>query len=373
MSTRVFAMAAVVAALGSSAAWAKPVYLTVPRTFSTLEEPIIDLAFESKGAVELRVLKPRDLDAFLAAQANLRRAYTQVRKEDNPAAYLWRGLNGVKSPQSMFFDALSPDFKRNNALRFPARSVARTTANDGPLARFTEDPELSIAPPAGMDLVKREWLNLDLGGTDADYSVPGFDSGGEARTQERRVALERLPAGVYVVQLVQEKVEGQVTLVVTDLTVQVRQTDDQVLVRVAGVDKVARPGARITLRDAERLLKTVSTDGNGEVLIDGVTSPRLLITAQVAEDVAVVDTDFFSAASVTPETFLYTDRPIYKPGDTAHFKGILREPGSALQRVFFPRERSVKVQLENDASVATAAVVDRFGTCLLYTSPSPRD
>src|SRR5687767_13236220 len=59
--------------LASAPAVAKPLYITVNRTFSTSESPIVDVAFENRGPVELRVLAPNDLDAYIAGQANLRR------------------------------------------------------------------------------------------------------------------------------------------------------------------------------------------------------------------------------------------------------------------------------------------------------------
>src|SRR5687768_10582224 len=59
----------------SAPAVAKPLYITVNRTFSTSESPIVDVAFENRGPVELRVLAPNDLDAYIAGQANLRRVW----------------------------------------------------------------------------------------------------------------------------------------------------------------------------------------------------------------------------------------------------------------------------------------------------------
>ena len=62
-------------ALPALSAFAKPLYVTVPRSFSSDERPLIEVAFSGKEPVELRVLQPLSTDAFVRAQADLRRAY----------------------------------------------------------------------------------------------------------------------------------------------------------------------------------------------------------------------------------------------------------------------------------------------------------
>ncbi|MEW5849315.1 MAG: MG2 domain-containing protein [Myxococcota bacterium] len=354
------------AVLTTSLAQAKPLYLTVPRTFGSDEAPTVEVAFEGRAPVEMRVMKPRDREAFLAAQANLRRAYTPTRKEENPAAALWRGINNVRSPGGTFLDALDPEFRRATSEAFPERTRSQALNADAPLARFREGPSTLIGSPSSMEVVHRQWLNLDLGGADQDYSVPGFNEwfGWRGGVQQRQVELPRLPVGLYVVQLVQGTVEGQVTLVVTDLTVQAKQTDDQVLVRVAGRDKRPRGEVQVVVRDGDRIIQRTTTNANGEVLMEDIRTPRLLITCQSGEDLAVVDTDYYSSLAITPDVYLYSDRPLYRPGDTASFRGIMREPGSALARLFFPDKRQVSVQLvvgTNAAGKAVKVPVDRYG------------
>ena len=68
-------------------------------------------------------------------------------------------------------------------------------------------------------------------------------------------------------QLVQGRVEGQVVLVVTDLTVQLKQTDGQVLVRVAGRDQKPRAGAQVQRVPAPGKGPAGTTDDKGEVTL----------------------------------------------------------------------------------------------------------
>ncbi|HSN91722.1 MAG TPA: MG2 domain-containing protein, partial [Anaeromyxobacteraceae bacterium] len=342
-------------------AGAKPLYLTVSRTYATGERPVVDVAFERRGPVELRILRPDSLDAFLAKQANLRRAYQAPDSKENPGRFLARGLNAMRLPGTFLYRALGEDFRRDVAPALPGRS--QTPPSGRPLAHLAEGPERLVGLPPGTTLVRRTWLNLDLGGAGRDYSVPGFDPFGQGSGwEERRVELDPLPGGLYVVQLVQGRVEGQVVLVVTDLRVQVKQTDGEVLVRVAGKDLAPVAGADVVVRSAAGAGRAARTDARGEARLRAA-EPRLLVVVRAGADVAVVDTDFYSTLAASPDVFVYTDRPIYRPGDQVQFRGVVRQPDAFLARLFTPRSRDVSVALAvaEGREVKARARVDEFG------------
>jgi uncharacterized protein YfaS (alpha-2-macroglobulin family) len=360
------ACAAAVVLLPSEAT-AKPLYITVPRAFGTDESPVIDVAFAGHDPVELRVLQPEDRRAFLEAQGNLRRAYDPPLLHLNPGRFLAKGLNAIRQPGPYLRFALGAEFRETLAPALPA--AEKEPEAGAPLSQLREGQPKLIGYPPGMKLVRSEWLNLDLGGRQRDYSVPGFDEwGGESRYEERRISLAPLPAGVYVLQLVQGKIEGQVILSVTDLTVQVKQTDGELLVRVAGRDQRPKAGSEVAAlisgpkeKGPQRV--TGTTDDKGEAHL-AVEDPKVIVTAASGADLALVDTDFYSSLAVAPDVFIYTDRPIYKPGDTVHFRGVVRKPESFLVRLFRPKKREVVVRLisEEKRDVLTRATVDEFGS-----------
>ncbi len=353
-------LAALIALLPALAT-AKPLYATVSRTFGTGERPIVEVAFERRGPVELRVLKPESLEAFLAKQANLRRAYEQPSTRDNPAHFLSRGLNAVRAPGTFLYRALGEEFRTSLSPALPKRPETAREAR--PLATLAEGPEKLVSLPPGTALVSRQWLNLDLGGPGREFNVPGFEVFGRAGGwEERRVALDPLPAGVYLLQLVQGRVEGQVVLVVTDLEVQVKQTDGEVLVRVAGKDLAPVAGAEVRLRTPAGPGPGGRTDGSGEVRLPA-KDPRLLVLASSGGDTAVVDTDFYSTLAASPDVFVYSDRPIYRPGDAVQFRGVVRRPDAFLSRLFTPRDREVTVSLAvaEGREVKLRTRIDEYG------------
>ncbi len=342
---------------------AKPIYITVARTFNSQEPIAIDVAFSEHGPVELRILKPDDPNAFIAAQNNLRRAYVPPDTIDNPARYLVRGLNAVRNPGGFLLRALSPELRR--AL---SGEVAEAENSERHISRLHEGAEKLITQPPGMTLVRNQWLNLDLGGQDLDFTVPGFEQwNSQGGFQERHIELQPMPAGLYVLQIVQGKIEGQVVLVVTDLSVQVKQTDGRVLVRVASKQKPAA-GAKVQIIGGP----DATTDSKGEAWLQS-KAPRLLVVAEREGDRAIVDTDFFSTLAILPDVFIYSDRPIYKPGDDIRFRGVVRQTSGFLSELFSPKKKTLNVDLVAQRSAPSAEDAARPPAVVTHTSVSIDD
>lgn len=358
---RMVARLAVLTAVAlSGVAMAKPLYITVPRSYGSGEPVAVDVAFEDKGPVELRVLKPDNVDAFIRAQGDLRRAYQTPPTMNNPGRALSRGVNAVGLPGRWLLDGLNQNFREDMLTVLPP--APNVPGSNEPLAKVAEGAKKLVGVPPGFTVTRSQWLNLDLGGAERDFNVPGFNSSGGYGFQERRVLLAPLPAGTYVLQLVQGLVEGQVVLVVSDLTVQLKQTDGEVLVRVAGKDQKPAVGAQVQVYLPKGKGPAGKTDAKGEVRLD-VTEPRIIATASVGADTAIVDTDFYSTLAVAPDVFIYSDRPIYKPGHEVKFRGVLRQPDTFLARLFTPKKKDVVVKLvsQEGRALTTRVSVDEFG------------
>ncbi len=89
-----------------------------------------------------------------------------------------------------------------------------------------------------------------------------------------------------------------------------------------------------------------------EVAFIPVETPSSLAEIQVYSD---LDTD--------TKIFVYTDRPIYKPGDTLFVRGIVRQDSDAQYKIP-PAGKTMYLALQDDSKTAltTTALVDEFGT-----------
>ncbi len=123
---------------------------------------------------------------------------------------------------------------------------------------------------------------------------------------------------------------------------------------------LALPGAARLLRQPGAQDKDPLEDGEGGEDFDAYRSQRLIALVEKGEDVAVVDGNWSNGIQVWNfdlpvdrsgglkkiRGFIQSDRGIYRPGETVHFKGLARELKiGELPRV--PREKRIKVQIDD--------------------------
>jgi alpha-2-macroglobulin len=327
-TSRIALALSVVAVLGTavSARAGSPFYLTVERSFANGEHPEVRIDFVRETTpIVLRVLRPQDVDRFLDGQLNVSRAYEEPLADINPGHYVVRGLNLVTSPLAKLRAALKRDFRRS--LKSNPQDQSLRPPVHGDVASAPD--EITQGPPQGFTLVREEYLDLQKGGRISaglyDDSWWGFSN----RYQVRTVTLDPLPDGLYLLQATQGKAEAQALLQVSSLSVQVKQSSTQLVVRV--IDREHKPvaGATVEYRDARGRWVTIDTrtDMHGELRADdaGRFDGQLLLRVRAgAERSAHVQTDFLPTGGNDPAVFIVTDRPIFKPGETFFYKGTVR-------------------------------------------------
>src|SRR5213075_1074582 len=109
----------------------------------------------NRGPVELRVLKPKDVEKYLAEQANLRRVWDEPSTHVNPGRALSKGINGLKGPGDYLLFALDPAMRKELA---PALGEQMKEAATSPL-KVSEGQKKLVGLPDGLELVRTQWLN----------------------------------------------------------------------------------------------------------------------------------------------------------------------------------------------------------------------
>ena len=183
---------------------------------------------------------------------------------------------------------------------------------------------------------------------------------------------EPLPNGVYYVSLTTPEFEAQAYggtdtyLVVADTNLVVKESVDGVYVWATDISS-GRPvtATVLALYDGYRQqLGTAETDDDGfahfdytppngyfegvAVIAETAGQPGFgFATSQWNDTVAPYEfgIDSGSSVEVAQTSYLYTDRPLYRPGDTVYFRGILREQNYG--RYALPQNRTVQVAVES--------------------------
>lgn len=317
-------------ALGASpACGGSPFYLTSPRSFANTERPELRLDYSTTNKPMLiRVLRPKDLERFLDGQLQISRSYEEPTTELNPGHYLVTGLNKVESPLRTFREML--DLKFRQSFKDTAFHQAIRGASKGDVASPPE--QIIQGAPAGFTLVREYYLDLQYGGEAvSDLGWWFADSAWrEDAYKIRKVTLDPLPDGIYLVQAVQAKTEAQCLMQVSSLAVQVKQSTEQLVVRVITRELEPVRGAVVSYRDGRGKWFQLEqkTNAFGEVAFSnpqGTLDGKLVIKAETPDNrQALVDTDFLPAVTSDNAVFVITDRPLFKPGDSFFYKGIVR-------------------------------------------------
>jgi len=156
--------------------------------------------------------------------------------------------------------------------------------------------------------------------------------------------LPKLPSGVYVVEASGGGVTKRTWLAVSSDALLVKRSPDVVtawLVNATSGKPIA--GVPLALYDAKGKTQTARTGADGLATFKTPTAHGPLWVAAREHEPA------FARASSPPEekpyqVYLYTDRPIYRPGQVVHFRGTVR----AVTRGEYslPKNKEVRVQIK---------------------------
>jgi hypothetical protein len=327
----------------SAPLWAKDFYLTVRRDFGPQENPVIDVDYNKKDPLLIRVLRPKNLTAFIAAQMDLRRAWKAPRVEDNVANALIEGFNRTSLDLDWLRVSLNSDWRKG--LKSELGGGRWSSAATGTLPR---GPDKLISEASDFEPLQEFSIFPDEADAKGDFDVPGFYYGAEERFSTVPVRLHPLPVGFYVVQVIQGSSEGQVVLVINDLLAQMQQSSGRALLRLANREGKAVAGARLRVRNLQgKWVTEAKTDSRGVAdLAEFQTQDSIVLIEDEKRGVAILDGEFFPTAVVFPDVYLYSDRPMYRAGDLVQFRGIVRHQESGWSRLWKRAEKQkVEVKL----------------------------
>lgn len=192
---------------------------------------------------------------------------------------------------------------------------------------------------SGASLVAAwDHLEGEVEGVDRSYT-----SVGEA------VIPDHVPSGLYVLNMITDHVDDQLLVVMTRNSVSIKlshkvDNGGQITTWVNNVNGRVIPGASIAIYDSNgNRLKTGQTNSSGIHQTKLAAGERpYLIVARAGLDISVSGISGDWGTYLSPSrrwrssnsenqyyAYIYTDRPIYRPGQTAYFKGVVRRDDDA--------------------------------------------
>src|SRR6267378_1243914 len=351
----------------------KPFFsLSTHRTYGTSDNPRLWVDYQGVDHLDFRVYQVKEPRKFFT---QLKDPHQMGKQEEEEVA------NSL--PHKKSFLERVRTFKRWAYTRIKAfvRGQLKRDSREAFNQKFRKEADVVRTPLNVSDYARVPLLNPDLLVTTWREPLPPLEN----EYDKRMIPLGKRSPGVYLVEAVANDLRAYTVVVVTDLIMIDKTTQDGELL-VYTVDRKTgepRPGAQVEIvrekktvasgvTDNQGILRTriekpkaaepktdeagtdaaaVETDGEGE-------SNPLLILAKQSSNFAISDLGSFFFGGVDSEEdggeikgYIYTDRPVYRPAHKVNFKGIVR----AIDRngAYKPTaEKTVNVTIEDPNSAA---------------------
>ena len=321
------------------------------RVSTTRERPQIRLMFRQVRSLDFRVYRVSDPFAFFERLENLHvlgSPQPEVPAEPSLVERIaaWKAARRTEI-LTFFRRQFSVEFRRARARRAAGRLVARRETLDH--RQFAQVPLLNASQ------VVATWRERLPSMRDAEA---------------RQIPLDLPGAGVYVVEAVNGRLKAYTIVVVSDVGLVTKTSPGRIVAFAANrFSGEPQPGCETRVLANREVLARGETDRDGlyEVSPEKAGTEELAVVARCGSQVAITDPGgwLLNRASRQLAGYVFTDKPIYRPGHTVHLKSILRwRDGSSLV-AFDRREVEVTVTDPNEKVVLRARrPVDEFGSAL---------
>jgi uncharacterized protein YfaS (alpha-2-macroglobulin family) len=184
----------------------------------------------------------------------------------------------------------------------------------------------------------------------------------------RRIPIDVPDPGMYVVEAVLPPHRAYTVVVVSDVGLVSKAAPGQLVLfaadRLTG-KPVAGCDTRILHNQKAIASGTTGSDGVFDARFTETASDDVISVAQCGSQVTVVDPGSWYLHESSRELvgYVYTDKPIYRPGHVVHLKGVLRWRSHGALQLFDATEVEVRVSDVTDKVISRQRrKVDRFGS-----------
>ncbi len=358
---------------------AKPFFsLVTHRTYGSGDKARLWVNYRGLNELDFRVYRVKDPVKFFKQLDNRH----QVGEDEEQDV-----AQSVKHPPT-FLEKLHA-FKAAiyNAIRTYVRAQlqrdSRKSFNQKFRADAEDDEERSRTPLNVADYARVPLLNPDQLVSSWREKLPPLDNAYD----NRMITLGKRDPGVYLIEAVNGDLRAFCVSIVTDLAMVEKTSNDGQLL-VYAVDRKSgapRQGVKIEVDKGKEIVKTGATDAQGilRTKIEDKTKPdkkgqgdeeeadtedteapareSYLVMATGGDNFAISDLDSFyfggegdaegegTDSKVT--SYIYTDRPVYRPEQKVYFKGILRKLTGNGYRLLPGKKVGVTVEDPNGSQI----------------------
>ncbi|HWI19128.1 MAG TPA: MG2 domain-containing protein, partial [Vicinamibacterales bacterium] len=323
--------------------------LSTSEVFTTRDAPHFYLTFRRLERLDFRVYKVKDPFAFFAGLDDPHQLGTDEEQVEQERTWLERFADWKQTQRQSVHR-----FMRAQASH-QYRSARRAVSDQAEVAQrvVLNAQTFAQVPLLNSDQVVTTWREILPNRRDAEM---------------RRVPVELKQPGIYVVEAVNDLLRAYTIVIVSDVGLVTKTSPGQMLFFAA--DRfTGEPSADCNIR----VLFSKKTIAEGRTNADGLFEAKLpdermednvIGVAQCGNQHAATDPGAWTLQQPARElaAYIYTDKPIYRPGHTVHLKAILRWRQMDALAKFDRPEAEVVVADANDKVVFRRQVkLDGFG------------
>ena len=359
----------------------KPFFsLSTHRTYGTSDNPRLWVDYQGVDHLDFRVYQVKDPRKF----------FTQLKDPHQMGEDEEEEVTSSLPRRKSFLEKVR-SFKRRafTEVKEFVRAQLKRDSRQAFNQKFRKESETVRTPLNVADYARVPLLNPDLVVTTWREPLQPL----EEEYDKRMIPLGKRGPGVYLVEAVHNDLRAYTVVVVTDLTMIDKTTRDGDLL-IYAVDRKTgepRPGAEIEIVREKKTITTGKTDeqgmfrtkiaepkqpekedeenadeeeGNEEEVAEEEhpAAKSLLILAKHSGNFAISDhgalyMDGYEEESGEIKSYIYTDRPVYRPNHKVNFKGILRSvDANGAYKPVDGNTVTVTVEDPNNATILTKEI-----------------
>ncbi len=305
--------------------------LTTTETFLPGEQVSVRLYADNVSALEFRVYKVKDPIAFFERLDDVHSfGHVEPKEQVESPTLIERFHDWKLDTWHRIRDFFRMQYSARSRAQIREHRAAERQSNVGTAAGFAQIPLLNSS-----QLVARWRQDLPSHFIEESQQVP----------------VNNLGRGVYLVEATDGDLRAYTILIVSELGLVTKTAPGQILTFAADRrtgQPIPETAVRVWSDKKEDAQLTSDASGLAASPLPQGQFTDVRIIGVHGDDVAVVTPYSYSFVGDPAENwvgYLYTDRPVYRPGDTTHYKVIVRQRnGEALA---IPANRDVQLQIQD--------------------------
>ncbi len=185
-----------------------------------------------------------------------------------------------------------------------------------------------------------------------NWTVPSH-----SRWESQTVAVPVSDKGVYLVEATNGTLRAYTIIVITDIAVVTKAAPGRLMTFVvnrSSGDPIAGIMVHVWVDQEEVAAKTTDQQGLLDTALTGPKPENVAVVAGGAGQFAINTPGAWNLGDDPDSTlrgYTYTDRPVYRPGDTVHFKSIIR--AQAVSGYVIPETRELQLEMRDPRDYKT--------------------